>query len=209
MSAEETLAAWPHLYREGSTDHPVLLTLHGTGSDENDIAQLAGMLDPHAAVLSPRGRVSENGMNRWFRRLSEGVFDVEDVVERSGELRGFLAAAIEHYGLEGRRVIAIGLSNGANIALAVALLHPDTLDRVVAFSGMFPLDDRELTTDLGSTEIVLLNGTADPMAPLASNDRLVEVLRERGADVTVARRGGGHGIAAADLEAAKGWLAAR
>ncbi len=135
---------WPHLWRDGDADRPVLLMLHGTGGNETEISRLAELLAPGAAVLAPRGRVSENGMNRWFRRLAEGVFDVDDVRFRAEELVAFLAAATEHYGFGSRPVIAVGLSNGANIALAAALLHPGSVSRVVAFSGMFPLDDRAL-----------------------------------------------------------------
>ncbi|WP_235928972.1 alpha/beta hydrolase [Marisediminicola senii] len=197
---------WIHLHTPGLPDAPVLLMLHGTGSNERDIAGLAGMLHPDATVLSPRGRVSENGMNRWFRRLSEGVFDVEDVVTRSAELVDFIARAREAYGLEGRQLIAVGLSNGANIALATALLRPDVIDRVVAFSGMFPLDDRELDTDLSASAIFLANGVSDPMAPHESVNRLVAALDARGAEVTRSSRPGGHGIDQADFAAAQEWL---
>lgn len=197
---------WPHLWRDGDADRPVLLMLHGTGGNETEISRLAELLDPGAAVLAPRGRVSENGMNRWFRRLAEGVFDVDDVRFRAAELVAFLAAATEHYGFGSRPVIAVGLSNGANIALAAALLHPGSVSRVVAFSGMFPLDDRALETDLSSSRVILLNGETDPMAPTASVDRLTAVLRERGADVTRRVRPGGHGVAQQDLDAAREWI---
>ena len=208
LPADGRMLDWPHLWHDGDgdADRPVLLMLHGTGGDETEIARLAGLLDPGAAVLAPRGRVSENGMNRWFRRLAEGVFDVDDVVFRVQELVAFLATATEHYGLGGRPVIAVGLSNGANIALAAALLHPVSVSRVVAFSGMFPLDDRALQTDLSRSRVVLLNGETDTMAPTASVDRLAAVLRERGADVTLRRRPGGHGIAQQDLDAAREWI---
>ncbi|TFB53543.1 alpha/beta hydrolase [Cryobacterium sp. TMT1-62] len=214
---------WVHVFRAGSptasgdsgppgsdpTDvsAPVLLMLHGTGGDEQEILTLADALDPGATVLAPRGRVTEGGMLRWFRRLSEGVFDVEDVVLRAGELAGFIAQARQHYDLDGRRIIAVGFSNGANIALATALLHPDVLDRVVAFSGMFPLDDRALATDLADTTVLMLNGRSDLMAPLASADRAVATLIGRGAQVDRELRDGGHGIAATDVAAARAWLA--
>ena len=138
-----SLDAWPHLFEPGSPDAPVLLTLHGTGGNEAEIAAIAPHLLPGAGILSPRGRVSEHGMNRWFRRIAEGVFDVEDVIARAGELAAFIALARAHYGLGDRRMLAVGFSNGANIALATALLHPEALDRVVAFSGMFPFGDRD------------------------------------------------------------------
>ena len=257
------LAAWPHLFTPGDPARPVLLTLHGTGSDERDIAQIAGVLDPTAAVLSPRGKVSENGMLRWFARRGEGVFDVDDVVFRSGELVSFLEWARDSYQLGHRQIVAVGLSNGANIALATALLHPSSISRVIAFSGMYPLGDRLPETAFVSTaatpaagevpdvgvvaggapdsgivageasdvdvvaggadgrgsgaptrfvgllsavDVILLNGSADPMAPTASVDLLERVLRERGARVERATRPGGHGITQADIAAARAWL---
>ncbi|TFC44671.1 alpha/beta hydrolase [Cryobacterium shii] len=198
---------WPHVYRAGSPAAPVLLMLHGTGGNEQEIVNLADALDPDATVLAPRGRVTEGGMLRWFRRLAEGVFDVDDVVRRSGELAGFIAWARQRYDLGERRLIAVGFSNGANIALATALLHPEALDRVIAFSGMFPLDDRELGTDLPRTSVLLLSGRTDPMAPLARAVRVAGVLTARGAQVDHELRDGGHGIAATDVAAALAWLA--
>ncbi|MCY7326263.1 MAG: alpha/beta hydrolase [Microbacteriaceae bacterium] len=200
--------AWPHLYREGSPGSPVLLMLHGTGGNEHDFAALAKSLDPSAAVLAPRGPVQERGMLRWFHRFAEGQFDVDDVVRRSGELAAFIAEARAAYGLGDRRLIAIGFSNGANIALATALLHPQSIDRVIAFSGMNPLPDREVDTDLSGSRVLLLNGDSDPFAPLASAKRVVAVLAERGAEARHVVRAGGHGIDESDLGAALDWLAA-
>lgn len=204
-SAEVT--AWPHLYAPGRGDAPVLLMLHGTGSNERDIASLAGALDEDAGILAPRGRVQEHGMLRWFRRHAEGVFDVDDVIDRSRELAGFISAAREHYGLGARRIIAAGFSNGANIALATVILHPGVLDRAIAFSGMYPLGERTGPAALAGSQILALNGEADAMAPPASVSRLVEELKRRGATVEQVLRPGGHGIEPGDLEAARDWLA--
>lgn len=197
---------WPHLYREGAADHPVLLMLHGTGSNEQDIAALAAELDPAAAVLAPRGRTQENGMLRWFARRGEGVFDVDDVILRAGELAAFIADARGQYGLGDRMLIAVGFSNGANIALATAMLHPETVDRVIAFSGMYPFGDRAMEGALSGSEFLVLNGRSDPMAPLPSVTTLVAELQRRGADVGQILRDGGHGIDRSDLEAAVDWL---
>ncbi|MFB9733305.1 alpha/beta hydrolase [Ornithinimicrobium kibberense] len=199
MSAADTVRDWPHLFTPGDADAPVLLLLHGTGGNEQEISALAPELDPRAAVLAPRGRVREQGMPRWFRRLGEGVFDVDDVVARAGELAGFVTAARAHHGLVGRPLVAVGFSNGANIALATAMLHPDVLDRVVAFSGMYPFADRDEAVSLDGVQVTTLNGREDPMAPLESVTRLVEVLRDRGADVEQHLRAGGHGIFPQDL----------
>ena len=199
-------------------------------------------------------------MLRWFARRGEGVFDVDDVVFRSGEFVSFLEWARDSYQLGHRQIVAVGLSNGANIALATALLNPSSISRVIAFSGMYPLGDRLPETASASTgatvpadgvsdidvvgvgvgvggggapdvdiaaggsdgrgvgaptrsvgllsavDVILLNGSADPMAPTASVDLLERVLRERGARVERATRPGGHGITQADIAAARAWL---
>lgn len=199
---------WPHVFEAGEAGSPVLLMLHGTGGDEHDIVPLATALDPTAGVLAPRGAVTEHGMNRWFRRFGEGRFDVEDVVSRSGDLAGFVEWARGHYGLGDRRIVAVGFSNGANIALATALLHPAAVSEVIAFSGMYPLDDRVVASDLTGSRVLLAGGDSDAMAPLQSAIRVVRVLGERGADVRHVLRAGSHGIAESDLAAAKEWLAA-
>lgn len=207
MSGATDLDAWPHVFVPGDPGAPVLLTLHGTGGTEQEIAALAPRLDPDASVLSPRGQVREAGMARWFRRRGEGVFDVEDVVARAGELAGFLAAARERYGLDGRPVVAVGFSNGANIALATAMLHPAVLPRVVALSGMYPFGERDEAVTLDGVQVTLVNGRQDPLAPFASVEHLVTVLRGRGAEVDQHVRAGGHGITADDLAAARGAVA--
>ncbi|TFD06566.1 alpha/beta hydrolase [Cryobacterium sp. TMT1-66-1] len=211
---------WLHLFRAGSPDAPVLLMLHGTGGDEQQISGLAAALNPTATVLAPRGRAAENGMNRWFRRLSEGVFDTEDVARRADDLAGFLVWARDYYELGDRSLVAVGFSNGANIALALALLHPEVVARVIAFSGMHPLDvsadaseveraigARVAASELAASAVLLLNGHSDPMAPLASVQSLVEVLEAQGARVQQELRAGGHGIAESDVAAAVAWLA--
>jgi phospholipase/carboxylesterase len=189
-------ATWPHTRREGE---PLVLALHGTGGDEHQMAPLADALLPGAGVLAPRGRVSEGGANRWFRRLAEGVFDVDDVETRADEL----AEAVRSEPI----AVAIGFSNGANMALATAMRHPGVVPAVIAFSGMYPFGDLELTADLTGLRVLLVGGAADPMAPRTSVDRLEASLRAAGADVTRAERAGGHGITDDDLAAARAWLA--
>lgn len=207
MSTAITPVSWPHVFSPGEAGAPVLLMLHGTGGNEHEIASLAAELHPGAGVLAPRGQVQEHGMLRWFRRHGEGVFDVDDVIARATELAAFLNAAREHYNLGNRPVMAVGFSNGANIALATAMLQPQTLDRVIAFSGMYPFADRESPADLAGSRLLILNGEADPMAPLDSVSTLIAALHQNGADVEQVLRPGGHGIARTDLEAAKEWLA--
>lgn len=145
-------------------------------------------------------------MLRWFRRRAEGIFDLDDVIARAGDLAGFITAARAHDGLGDRRIVAVGFSNGANIALATALLYPQILDRVIALSGMYPLGDRRSSEDLGGSRILILNGDRDPMAPLPSVNDLMAALERQGADVEQVLRPGGHGIEYTDLAAAKDWL---
>lgn len=202
-----TLQNWPHLFVAGAPGTPVLLLLHGTGGTEHDLLPLVDRLAPGAGYLAPRGPVQEHGMNRWFRRLREGVFDVDDVVRRAGELAGFLAWARKHYGIHDRPVVAVGFSNGANIALATALLHPAAVTQVVAFSGMYPLDGRTLGADLAGTSVALFNGETDTLAPMDSVVRLGSILESRGAEVDRNVREGGHGIHPAEVDGAATWIA--
>lgn len=197
-------ASWPHVFREG--DGPVILTLHGTGGDEQQIVGLAERIAPGAAVLAPRGRVTEGGANRWFRRIAEGAFDVDDVIARAAELAEFVSWASAEYGLEDRPVIATGFSNGANMALALGMLHPSVTTSVVAFSGMYPFGDRTPDLDLAGSRLLLLNGASDAMAPSSSVDVLVERATAAGADVSRQVRPGGHGITEEELAAAAAWL---
>lgn len=197
---------WQHIYTPGAPTKPVLLMLHGTGGGEAQIARFAESLLPGASVLAPRGQVKEGTQLRWFRRHAEGHFDVDDVERRAADLAGFLTTARQRYQLEGREIVAIGFSNGANMALATALLHPEAVSRVVAFSGMYPLGEREVETDLSASSMLVLNGRSDPMAPLDSVSTLVSSLRARGAKVEQELRLGGHGISDTDVAAAVSWL---
>ncbi|MHA7154276.1 alpha/beta hydrolase [Arthrobacter sp. TMN-50] len=203
------VAHWPHLYDAGTPGSAVLLLLHGTGGTEHDLLPLAQRLAPGAGYLSPRGPVQEHGMNRWFRRFGEGQFDVDDVVRRAAELAEFIGWARDHYALGNRKVIAVGFSNGANIALATVLLHPRVLDDVVAFSGMYPLGDRASDGDLAGTAVALFNGEADPMAPLTSVTQLKSALDAAGSDVHQAIRKGGHGVHPDEVDGAAAWISSR
>ncbi|WP_051427494.1 alpha/beta hydrolase [Arthrobacter sp. H20] len=204
-----TSEQWTHLYDAGTSGSPVLLLLHGTGGTEHDLLPLAERLAPGAGYLSPRGPVQEQGMNRWFRRFGEGQFDVDDVVRRAGELADFISWAQEHYSLTDRKIIAVGFSNGANIALATVLLHPRVLTDVVAFSGMYPLGERSADGDLADTAVALFNGETDAMAPLDSVARLKSVLDNAGSDVHQTLREGGHGVHPSEVDGAAAWINSR
>ena len=186
-------------------DVPALLLLHGTGGDENDLMPLGRMLDEQAALLSPRGKVLENGMPRFFRRLAMGVFDQEDLVNRTHELAEFVTAAASEYGFDPGRVFAVGFSNGANIAASLLLLHPSLLAGAVLLRAMAPFES-EMSPDLSGTPVYLAAGRSDQMVPPENTERLAELLKAAGAEVTLDWQPGGHGIGRTEIEAARSWL---
>src|ERR1700719_2478432 len=127
-----------HEFVPGNSDRTLLL-LHGTGGNERDLIPLGQELDPNASLLSPRGKVLENGMPRFFRRLAEGVFDLEDLKKRTQELADFVVSAAEHYKIDNKQIVAVGYSNGANIAASMLLLRPEVLPAAILFRAMVPL----------------------------------------------------------------------
>lgn len=196
-----------HRYRPGaSPDAPTLLLLHGTGGNEDDLLPLAPMLMSEAGVLSPRGNVLERGMPRFFRRLAEGVFDLDDLKLRTQELGDFVGAAAAHYCFDPSRVVAVGFSNGANIAASLLLLRPEVLAGAVLFRAMVPLVPEFLPL-LPRTPVLLSNGTFDQMVPAAETERLAALLRQAGADVTLAWQPAGHELTQEDIAQAREWLA--
>src|SRR5213595_3723309 len=187
------------------TSNRTLLLLHGTGGNERDLVPLGRELDPRAALLSPRGKVLENGMPRFFRRLAEGVFDLEDLRNRTNELADFVAAAAQHYGFASDNVVAVGYSNGANIAAGVLLLRPEILRGAILFRAMVPLvPDKQ--PKLSSMRVWIGAGTDDPIIPTSETKRLAELLRKAGADVTIRHFPAGHELTPDDVEAARDWL---
>jgi phospholipase/carboxylesterase len=189
-------------------DGLTLLLLHGTGGNETDLLPLGGVLAPGAALLSPRGKVLENGMPRFFRRLAEGVFDHEDLVARTHALAAWVAAAAEEHGIDAGRIVAAGFSNGANVAASLMLMHPTTLAGGVLFRAMVPFEP-EQAPDLGGRPVLIGAGQADPIVPAANSERLAELLRAAGADVTLDWRPGGHSLGRAEVDDAARWLAER
>lgn len=185
-----------------------LLLLHGTGGNENDMVQLGRDLVPTAALLSPRGKVLENGIPRFFRRLAEGIFDEEDVVRRAHELADFVVAAAGRYEFDPQRVTAVGYSNGANIAAALLLLRPELLAGAVLFRAMVPLSRPPPPVGMAQKVSVLLSsGDHDPIVPKENAGRLAALLREAGAEVAIRFEPAGHALAFGDIEAAKEWIA--
>ena len=194
-----------HEFIPGTSNRTVLL-LHGTGGNERDLIPLGRELDPTAALLSPRGKVLENGMPRFFRRLAEGVFDLEDLKNRTNELADFVAAAAQQYGFAPEKVVAAGYSNGANIAASLLLLRPEILSAAILFRAMVPLvPDKQ--PNLSSMRVWIGAGTNDPIIPTSETKALDELLRNAGADVTIRYFQAGHELTMADVEAARDWLA--
>jgi predicted esterase len=188
----------------GQPSAHTLLLLHGTGGNEHDLLPL-GRLMPGANLLSPRGQVLENGMPRFFRRLAEGVFDVDDLKVRAGNLAAFVRAAAGEYRFDPAKVVALGYSNGANIASAVMLLHPGVLAGGVLLRAMVPLEPRPLPV-LTGTRVCISNGEQDPTIPAAETERLARLLQHAGADVEVNWQPAGHQLMPADFAVAKAWL---
>lgn len=182
-----------------------LLLLHGTGGDEEDLMPIGQYLAPGAALLGVRGKVLENGMPRFFRRLEEGVFDEADLVARTHELARFVEEAVRTYGLNPDRMVAVGYSNGANIAASMLLLEPNILSSAVLFRAMVPLEP-DVLPDLNGKPIVMQSGRQDGIIPPDNSERLATLLRQAGADVTINWQNTGHGLTNADLATAKTWM---
>jgi phospholipase/carboxylesterase len=196
-----------HRFLPGEDDSgATLLLLHGTGGNEEDLIPLGQELSPGAAILSPRGKVLEFGAPRFFRRLSEGVFDHEDLVFRTHELAEFVEAASEEYGFDNRKLIAAGYSNGANIAGSLLLLHPGLLRAAVLLRAMVPFEP-EVTPDLSGMAVFMASGRRDQMIPPGNSQRLADILGGAGADVDLRWRDTGHGLTYEEVAQAKEWLA--
>ena len=200
-------ATFVHRYVTSEADAaPTLLLLHGTGADENSLVPLGRDLVPEANLLSPRGKVLEHGMPRFFRRIAVGVFDVEDLIARTHELADFVVEASSTYGFDPSTVIAVGFSNGANIAASLLLLRPGVLSAAVLFKAQLPLEPEE-RPDLSGTSVFISAGRADELIDPAETEALVELLRAAGAVVDVHWQEGGHALILEEVEAARVWLA--
>ncbi len=194
-----------HRYLPGSDAqrHPLVL-LHGTGGNEDDLIPVGQMIDPAAALLSPRGKVLEGGMPRFFRRLAEGVFDYPDVIARTHELADFIAEQTVLHGLS--KPIAVGFSNGANIAAAMLYLRPEVLAGAVLIRAMLPLPT-EPEDALGGLPVMLISGRMDPILPLSNATQLAEALRGHGAVVDHRVLETGHQLTRNDVDLARGFVA--
>jgi phospholipase/carboxylesterase len=196
-----------HAFVPGKSERTLLL-LHGTGGSESDLLGIGQTLASRASMLSPRGKILENGMPRFFRRLAEGVFDEADLIYRTRELANFLEQAATRYDLDRTKIIGVGYSNGANIAGSLLLLQPGTLCGAVLFRPMVPLIPETLP-DLSRLPVLLAAGSHDPIISAENTNRLAALLRECGADVTFDLENAGHNLTANTIEKARRWIRAR
>lgn len=195
-----------HRFEPGAQlEAPPLLLLHGTGGDESDLLPLGQAISPGSALLSPRGKVLEHGMPRFFRRLSEGVFDEDDVRRRADELADFVEAARVRYGIAAP--VAVGYSNGANIAAAMLLLRPDVLSGAILLRAMVPLSQSP-RADLKKKRVLIVSGKVDPIVPASNSAQLAALLSGAGADVQHTVLPAGHQLSQADLSDSQEWIKA-
>ena len=200
------VTGWRHQAVPGDAALPALLMLHGTGGDEREMVHLGRSLAPGAALVAPRGRVSEAGMARFFSRAPDEPFRFPDLEERIDELAAFVRAALLEYDLGGRRLYAVGYSNGANAATALMLRHPGLLHGAVLLRGLLPAEAPE-DLDMADVRVLIAAGEGDAIIPASHVRNLAETLRRRGADVTEHWSPRGHGLGQDDLDAASAWLA--
>ena len=191
-------AEFHFVFRKGAADKAPLLLLHGTGGNEHDLPGLADMVAPGRTLLSPRGRVLENGMPRFFRRFAEGVLDEDDIRQRAEELRGFVLQQQEQHGLG--KFVALGFSNGANMAAALLALYPGLLAGAVLLRAMAPFKAMP-AVQLNAAPVLLTSGTQDQMIPRTDASRLAEWLKTSGADLTHENWPTGHGLVQNDISA--------
>jgi phospholipase/carboxylesterase len=186
-------------------EYPTLLLLHGTGGNEDDLIQIGKMISPHSSLLSPRGKVLEHGMPRFFRRLAEGVFDIKDLKFRTSELAKFVHDSSVKYSFDLNKTVAIGFSNGANIAASLLLLNPETINGAILFRAMKPFTPDNLP-DLSNKQVLLSAGLIDPIVSKSQIEGLFNLLQKSGADVTMKWQQSGHNINNKDISDAKEWL---
>jgi len=194
-----------HIYKKGKdANKPTFLLLHGTGGNEHDLLPLADMIDSNCSVLSVRGNVLENGMPRFFRRLEEGVFDEEDLIFRTKELNDFLQVAADQYGFERNNIVAIGYSNGANIAASLLFHFKNSLKGAMLHHPMVPRRGIELPK-MNGIPVFIAAGENDPICPIRETEELQQMLVKEGADVQVHFESYGHQLTRTEVEAASCW----
>lgn len=202
------LLGFAYRLERGEPGNRTLLLLHGTGADENDLIPLGRLLDPQAHLLSPRGKVLENGSPRFFRRFAEGVLDLEDLKARTHELVRFIELAAKEHDLDASRIIAVGYSNGANIAASALLLHPLFFEAAMLLRPMFTFEPDD-KPDLEGRHVFIASGRTDPLIDPSDPERLARMLEGFGAEVQLSWSPAGHPLASDELNEARSWLEGR
>ncbi|MGJ9385102.1 carboxylesterase [Salipaludibacillus neizhouensis] len=194
-----------HIFKKGKEGYEkTLLLLHGTGGNEEDLLPIAEMIDPDASVLGVRGNVDENGMNRFFRRLAEGVFDEEDLIFRTGELNEFIDQAATDYSFDRENLIAVGYSNGANIAASLLYHYDNPFKGGVLLHPMVPRRGLDLPNMKG-IPVFIGAGSNDPICPPQETEELSKHLESAGAAVELFWAHQGHQLTRDEIDQAKGW----
>ena len=206
MPTLSQLEGYDYRFEQG-TDRsgPVLLLLHGTGGNEHDLIPVGRLVAPAADIVSPRGNVSENGALRFFRRLAEGVFDMEDLALRTGQLLQFLSSAAKRHGFTTDRVIALGFSNGANIAASMMLTEPSQLRHGILLRAMVPFEPKSVP-DMKGSSVLIAAGRTDTMIPGPQTERLAELMRSAGARVELKWQESGHTMVQSDVTDARNYI---
>jgi phospholipase/carboxylesterase len=192
--------------KNNKSDTLTLLLLHGTGGNEDDLIQVGQMISSTASLLSPRGKVLENGMPRFFRRLAEGVFDIDDLKFRTKELADFLKEASNTYRFDINKTIAVGFSNGANMAASLLLSYPETLRGAILFRAMVPFIPNS-PPNLSDKQVLLSAGVFDPIVSESQTQNLFDLLEKSRANVTLKWQQSGHNLTESDIVYSKEWLA--
>ena len=191
--------------KDNQSDTLTLLLLHGTGGNEDDLIQVGQMISPSASLLSPRGKVLENGMPRFFKRLAEGVFDMEDLKLRTRELADFVKEASNIYSFDLNKTIAVGFSNGANIAASLLLSYPETLMGAILFRAMVPFIPNS-PINLSDKNVLLSAGMFDPIVSESQTQSMLDILEKSRANATLKWQQSGHNLTESDILDAKEWL---
>jgi phospholipase/carboxylesterase len=195
-----------HIFEKGTRqDMPTLVLFHGTGGTERDLLPLAKQISPESSVLSLKGNVLENGMPRFFRRLAEGIFDEEDLIFRTKEVKDFLDQAAVQYGFNRTNLVAVGYSNGANIAGSLLFHFQQTLKGAILHHPMVPRRGVQIP-DLSGTPIFIGAGTNDPICSPRETEELQELFVGAGATVTVHWENFGHQLTSMEVDSAADWF---
>lgn len=190
--------AYHHIARRPGPCAPLVFTFHGTGGDERQFTSLIEQMLPKAGIVSPRGDVSEHGANRFFRRRAEGVYDMDDLVERTAKMSGFIRAHRDAN--PGVPVYGLGYSNGANILASVLFDAPELFDRTVLMHPLIPWQPQP-NPGLAAREVLVTAGRRDTICPLPLTEALVSYLEDQGARVDLNLHDGGHDIRQPEIDA--------